>query len=117
MIGFVDDGDLGAHRIDGVDDIVGTGIGDEALMAVGQIEGRMGLDVDVGIDGQEAFLHDFDFRPANGLDRRAELTVDVGRVEDVGIDQDEMPHASPAQGFDDSRTDAADAKDEYFFRI
>ena len=44
-------------------------------------------------------------------------TVHIGRVEDVGIDQDEMPHASPAQGFDDSRTDAADAKDEHFFRI
>ena len=77
----------------------------------------MGLDVDVGIDGQEPFLHDFDFRPANGLDRRAELTVHIGRVEDVGIDQDEMAHASPPQGFDDSRTDAADAKDKHFFRI
>ena len=62
---------------------------------------RMGLDVDVGIDGQEAFLHDFDFRPANGLDRRPELAVDIGRVEDVGIDQDEMAYTGPAQGFDD----------------
>ena len=101
MIGFVDDGDLGAHRIDGIDDVIGPGMGDEALMAFRQIERRMGLDVDVGIDGQEAFLHDFDLRPTNGLDRRPQLTVDIGRVEDVGIDQDEMAHAGPTQGFDD----------------
>ena len=117
VIGFVDDGDFGAHRIDGIDDVIGPGMGDEALMAFRQIERRMGLDVDVGIDGQEAFLHDFDFRPANGLDRRPELAVDIGRVEDVGIDQDEMAHTGPAQGFDDSRADAADAEDEDLFRI
>ena len=92
-------------------------MGNEPLMAVGQIESRMRFDVDIRIDGQEPFLHDFDFRPANSLDRRAKLTVHIGRVKDIGINQDEMTDASPAQGFDDSRPNTADAKDKHLFRI
>ena len=46
----------------------------------------MGFDVDIGIDGQEPFLHDLDFRPANRFDGRSQLAVKVRRIEDVGID-------------------------------
>ena len=36
VIGFVDDGDLSTRRVDGIDDVVGSGLGNEALVTSGK---------------------------------------------------------------------------------
>ena len=106
-----DEGCLVLQGVDGVDDVI-VGIQGE-IRGVGVREPRLnGLDRGFGIDFQEHFLEHVHFGPADGMDRRHPLAVDVGGGDAVGVDQGQMPDAGPDESFRAPAADTTHAEED-----
>ena len=106
---LLDDGQLGADGIDGVEDVI---VGGEIEIGgvFGEIERAPLKDGAGGVDGTDAHGCRLGFVHADRLPRGDELSVQIGHGDGIGIDEGDFSDTGTDQRLHGSSADAADPK-------
>ena len=107
-----DDVQFGRDRINGIDHVV-VGAEIHMIPQAGQVEHRVGVDQDSGIDGQHPLPRDFHLGPSDRVLRSQDLTVDVGEIDLVIVHDVQGADAAASQCLQSVTANTANTKQEY----